>query len=214
MLPCLPEANAVFHVPLYRAQTRAEMSAMLAACDDAPRHLVAFSMGGYLALEYALSHPGEVASLVLIGTSARGLQMRERVARQATLAWLAEHDYQGMSRQRLAMFVHPSHRACAGIVDVVREMDRSLGKATLMVQLRETSDRADLLGGLHNITCPVLVTGGEEDALVSVEDLTAIAQAIPQARLQIMPGSGHMLPLEQPVLLASAVAAFWETVPQ
>lgn len=49
-----------------------------AASVGAPLHLVAFSMGGYLAFEYALANPGRVASLVTVASSAFGLTDQEK----------------------------------------------------------------------------------------------------------------------------------------
>ena len=57
------------YLPIERQATRDGMLALLAtAAEPAPLHLVAFSMGGYLALNLALEHPGSVASLVTVAT--------------------------------------------------------------------------------------------------------------------------------------------------
>ena len=73
-----------------------------------PLHIVAFSMGGYLALEYALANPGRVASLITVGSSAFGLSDQEKADRVRALAMLGKHDYRGMPPARLNQFVHPS----------------------------------------------------------------------------------------------------------
>ena len=214
LLALLPASGVYGHVPLYRAQNRAAMLSLFdQMAQDGPLHLVAFSMGGYLALEYALSHPGKVASLVLIGTAACALSARERLARQATLAWLETHDYQGMSRHRLAQFIHPEQLNVPEVVDVVKAMDQTLGKAALMVQLRETTDRRNLLPDLHAVKCPVLVVGGEQDELVAPARLAEVVAALPHARLHLLPATGHMIPLEQPEKLARLLKAFWADLP-
>ncbi|HRD99487.1 MAG TPA: alpha/beta fold hydrolase, partial [Rubrivivax sp.] len=45
---------------------------------------------------------------------------------------------------------------------------------------------------------PVLVACGEADALTPPEHAREMAAAIPAARLEIVPGAGHMLTMEQP----------------
>ena len=56
-----------------------------AASQGEPLNLVAFSMGGYLALEFALDRPRDVRSLVVIGTSAFGLSEEEKAELEAEL---------------------------------------------------------------------------------------------------------------------------------
>ena len=72
------------------------LALLAAAARSAPLHLVAFSMGGYLALDFALEHPDSVASLVTVGSSAFGLTVAEKAERVRALELLAKHDYRGM----------------------------------------------------------------------------------------------------------------------
>ena len=51
---------------------------------------------------------------------------------------------------------------------------------------------------LPTVTCPTLVLVGREDALTPVELSQEIAAGIPGARLEIVPGCGHLSTLEQP----------------
>ena len=71
------------YVPTETQPTREGMLGLIhsAASVGEPLNLVAFSMGGYLALEYALANPGQVASLVTIGSSAFGLTDQEKADR-------------------------------------------------------------------------------------------------------------------------------------
>ena len=134
------------YVPIESAPTRAGMLGLIqsAAAAGDPLHLVAFSMGGYLALQYALDNPGRVASLITVGSSAFGLTPQEAAERIRALELLEKHDYRGMPTSRLHQFVHPSHRSDPAVVDVIRAMDRDLGKPVLVAQLKDTSTRASL----------------------------------------------------------------------
>jgi pimeloyl-ACP methyl ester carboxylesterase len=105
----------------------------LIAARTAPRaHLVAFSMGAYLALEHALAHPERVASLVLIANSARGLGEEEKERRQRTMAALENHPFVGMPPSQLRSFVHPSHLDDPAIAGVIHRMALDLGKDTML----------------------------------------------------------------------------------
>jgi pimeloyl-ACP methyl ester carboxylesterase len=65
--------------------------------------------------------------------------------------------------------------------------------AAAILALLDTLDLTPVLGG---ITAPSLVIGGEHDRVFPPEHSRAIADAIPNARLVIMPGTGHGLLFE------------------
>lgn len=179
-----------------------------AASVGEPLHLVAFSMGGYLAFEYALANPGRVASLITVASSAFGLTDKEKADRVRSLPMLEKHDYRGMPPARLNQFVHPSRRSDPAVVDVIRAMDRELGKPVLMAQLKETSTRASLAPRLPELDIPVLLIGADSDPFVPVSAIDQMAALIPNARGIIAREAGHMVPLEQPDWLAEQIAEF------
>jgi pimeloyl-ACP methyl ester carboxylesterase len=178
------------------------------ASSSGPLHLVAFSMGGYLALDFALENPEQVASLVTVGSSAFGLTDAERAERVRAIAMLEQHDYRGMATSRLQQFVHPSHWNDPAVVDVIRAMDRDLGKETLIAQLRENSVRDSLGPRLWELAMPVMLIGADSDPFVTVSAIEEMARLIPQAESVLGKGMGHMMPLEQPDWLAGEIARF------
>ena len=173
-----------------------------------PLHLVAFSMGGYLALEYALDNPGRVASLVTVASSAFGLTEEEAVERVRALDLLAKHDYRGIPPARINQFVHPSHQSDPDVVDVLRAMDRDLGKPVLVAQLKETSTRVSLAPRLPELDIPLLLIGADSDPFVPFTAIERMAKLIPSATAIKARNAGHMIPLEQPVWLAARIAEF------
>lgn len=58
------------------------------------------------------------------------------------------------------------------------------------------------------ITRPTLILWGAADALWPLGDAQRLAQAIPNARLQVIADAGHMLPEERPVEVAQALRSF------
>jgi pimeloyl-ACP methyl ester carboxylesterase len=179
-----------------------------AASIGEPLNLVAFSMGGYLALEYALANPGRVASLITVGSSAFGLSDQEKADRVRALAMLEKHDYRGMPAARLNQFVHASRQAEPEMVEVIRAMDRDLGKPVLVAQLRETSTRVSLAPRLAELDIPVMLIGADSDPFVPWEAIERMSTLIPGARAVLAHNAGHMIPLEQPDWLADQIAQF------
>jgi pimeloyl-ACP methyl ester carboxylesterase len=178
------------------------------AASGGPLNLVAFSMGGYLALQYALDNPGHVASLVVIGTSAFGLSDAEKAERARAVDYLTTHEYRGIPSSRINPFIHPSRQSDPGVVDVIRAMDRDLGKDVLIAQLRETTQRALLEPRLGELACPVLLIGCDSDPYLSPADLERMHKLIPHSQSELARDAGHMLPLEQPAWLAARIAKF------
>jgi pimeloyl-ACP methyl ester carboxylesterase len=67
----------------------------------------------------------------------------------------------------------------------------------------------DFSQALSMIRIPTLILGGTQDAIATPERLrTEVADKIAQARLQIIPGAGHNLPVEAPQAVAQALAQF------
>ena len=99
------------YIPLELARTGQEFRDLIdkEAClaGDEGLNLVAFSMGGYLALEYAINNPGRVRSLVAISSSAFGLHDDEKRQRQTALDYLRTHPYNGIADARLKQMIHP-----------------------------------------------------------------------------------------------------------
>ena len=50
---------------------------------------------------------------------------------------------------------------------------------------------------LDQIACPTLIISGDQDRLVPVANSYRLVKAIPGARLEIIPGAGHVFPLER-----------------
>ena len=173
-------------------------------------HLVAFSMGGYFAFDYAVRHPERVASLVTICAAPMALSERERKQRKFTIEYLETHDYSGPSPGRLNQMLHKQHHGDSPIKKIMLDMDASLGVETLLTQMRETTDREDLTPRLSTLRCPCLIVVGDSDPIVSIAQGDAIAKALPHGELKVAANAGHMVPLEVSSWLASELKAFHE----
>ena len=77
-------------------------------------------------------------------------------------------------------------------------MGARMGHAAFATQ--SLLDRADVPS--DQIQCPTLIIAAVQDRLRQAEEAQELCVQIPGARLEVIEGSGHMVPLEQPETLA------------
>lgn len=205
--PLLPADFDCVHVPLERAASRQAMQQMIGETCHADSHLIGFSMGAYLALEFASLQPRQWRSLSLLAVNSQGLADDEARLRQHMLNWLAGHRYTGMARQRLLQLLHPQQQT-PKLMDLIRAMDLELGHDVLLTQLSQTQQRADLSVTLTQFADRLLMIQGEADALIPKQALQVMRLAAAQAEWHSLPATGHVLPLEQPQALAQLLSDF------
>jgi pimeloyl-ACP methyl ester carboxylesterase len=69
-------------------------------------------------------------------------------------------------------------------------------------------DRPDATPGLTSIAVPTLVIVGDEDVATPVAESKFLAEQIPDSRLEIIAGAGHLSNLERPEAFTAALTRF------
>jgi pimeloyl-ACP methyl ester carboxylesterase len=72
--------------------------------------------------------------------------------------------------------------------------------------LRDRPDSTALLPRLNGL--PTLIVVGEDDQITPKDGAQAMADAIPAARLAVLPGAGHLSPVERPEAVTALMAEF------
>ncbi len=170
--------------------------------------LVGHSMGGKVAQLLASRRPRGLRGLVLVAPSppvATHLPDADRAALLAaydtreSVAWVLDHV---LTATRLA----PALREQV-ITDSLR------GAAPAREAWPNAAMREDLTAEVAAIDVPVCVIVGEHDRVDPVDALRqALLPWIPGARLQVLPGVGHLSPLEAPREVAAAIGRFVEAL--
>jgi len=209
----LGQAVACEHIPIETQTTLTSMRGLIQDSMQQSPHLLGFSMGGYLSLSVAVEAGNSLQSLVVLASTASALPPQEMHQRAHFIKHLDSiGEVYTMPKQRLQQFISPKSPAFKDVATSIRLMEQELGPQVLKMQISETLARADLRDYLHQLQCPVLLIGGDQDSLVSVESLAAMEQAIPNAQLKILAGAGHMLPLEQPYQLSQLLKEFYSSL--
>ena len=167
------------------------------------------SMGGYVALAFYRRHAARLAGLVLAATragadTAEGKAGRDRaagVAREQGSAAVAD----SMLPKMLAPQTYVEQPALAA---GVRDMMASVRAETMAADLAGMRDRPDSTGLLLAIALPVLVLHGAHDQLIPPSEAAATASALPNGRLRLIVGAGHLLNLEKPGAFNAAVREY------
>ncbi len=176
-----------------------EMIDAVSAAAKRPFILIGFSMGGYLAQEFMLRHGARVSKLALLAISARGTSAAEEAMSRQAVEQARKGRFLGASRGVAERFIDPGHSDHQGLVTLVGDMARAAGRDAFIRQRNATLKRRDLRLPLAKVTCPSLVLGGRQDAIVASPLVEELAACLPTAELHLLDRCGHMLPLEQPV---------------
>lgn len=176
--------------------------------DARPRFALAgFSFGGYVAQEILRQAPERVERLALLDTSIRAdTPERAAVRRLLAQAAAAPGAFRGVSDRVLGSFIDPARLADEALVGRIKTMTARLGREVFLRQ--NAMARRDGETVLRGLTCPVLVLCGENDTLTPLTEHLALAEMIGTARLQVIEGSGHLAPMEQPEAVTAALRAW------
>lgn len=168
--------------------------------------VIALSMGGYAALALAERHPDAIRSLVLADTRAGKDSDEGKRARSEAMDSVVANGRRWLADQMIPRLVAP--RTGAFVRGRLQTMIEETPVETILADLAGMRDRKDRSALLSGIAFPTLVVVGESDVLTPPEEARAMANAIPGARLSVLPGAGHMVPMEAPDAFAEAIDSF------
>ncbi|MEZ4645495.1 MAG: alpha/beta hydrolase [Chloroflexota bacterium] len=156
------------------------------------------SMGGAIAQELGLRHLPQLVGLILIGSGAR-LPVSSAILDQAL------HDFDAATA-----FV-AQHEWAAHIPTAMRQLALERLRQTAPAVLHAdfvACNTFDVRSKLAEINVPTLIIGGTEDKMTPLKFSQFMAEHIHDAQLITLSSAGHMMTLEQPTAVATAVQTF------
>lgn len=186
--------------------------AVLGDMDTAEIHeavMVGLSMGGYVAFRLYEMVPERFRALVLADTRAgaddeAGREKRTSQAdraRREGIDWLPD-------ALLPALLGETTREKRPGIVREVQGMMEEAEPEGVARALEAMRDRPDSIPLLPRIQVPSLILCGEEDTLTPVEEARKMVDALPDSRLTVVPGAGHLANLEAPEAFTRALLSF------
>jgi 3-oxoadipate enol-lactonase len=163
-------------------------------------HVLGTSLGGFVAQELALKRPDLVDRLVLVCTSYGGRGPETMSPRALSdMIGLPSLSVERAVRRGLETATSDAYRAQhpEEFERIVRWRLADSPSLSAYYEQMRAGARFDLSRDVGSITSPTLVIHGAEDRYVPVANAAALAEAIPDAKLRVLDGAGHLVFIER-----------------
>jgi len=205
LAPDLPGHGRSSGKPLPTIADMADWTAALLDAAGAPKaRLVGHSMGSLIALETAARHPAKVAGLSLIGTAAtmtvgpdllKAAEANDPAAIDMVSIW-------GLGfAAELGGSLAPGLWMHSGAQRVLQQCRPGV----LFSDLSACNSYQNALAAAAQVAVPTTIVLGERDMMTPAKAGKALAAAVPNARMVVLSGAGHMMMSERPDELLAAL---------
>jgi pimeloyl-ACP methyl ester carboxylesterase len=188
----------------------ADLAALLDHLELREAALIGLSLGGGVAIDFALSYPGRARSLVLVSSTLGGYEWSEEQRAADRVVWAAGRK-NGVGEAKRLWQAHPLFRSLAKNAPAAAAFSTMLdGYSGWHWHNRDLHIATDppATTRLHEIELPVLVVTGERDSRDFKQVAERLVEELPQAVRLILTGAGHLPPLEKPDIFNLAVLGF------
>jgi pimeloyl-ACP methyl ester carboxylesterase len=196
---------------------RAEVLAVMDALGIGRAVLVGNSRGGALALDTAIEFPTHIVAVVGVASGVRGFDGGGTPAEQQIFEAYEKVDtaepFDAAALTEFEVGVwgdgpgQPAGRAAASVRERLYEMDLPLNDPA-SVKGREIPLDPPANDRLAELRCPVLMAAGTLDFSDTVKTAEHLVAEVPGARLLVWEDVAHMIGMEQPDRLATAIVEF------
>lgn len=205
------------YAPAYDLDDLADdCAAVLDELGEATATIAGMSMGGFMALRFALAYPDRTDALVLIDSMATPHDEADREAFRQVIEPL-----QGSCRPVSRAFAEASTDHLFG--ETTRAKNPDLVETwvdrwctypgdAVYHELSSWLGREDVTDRLAEIDVPVLIVHGEADASIEPERAEPMLDELPDARMVVISDAGHTSNLERPGSVNDAIRSFLDDV--
>lgn len=199
----IPFLEALGHeVIVPKGQHRLDSIAAMAECvaEQVPpvAHVLAWSMGGYIACRLLELCPERIASLGMIATSARPEDEARTEQRRLAMAQARREGMAATHRANLATSCHDLSRVPDRLLQELIAMAVEIGIEAFIAQQEAIIARPDGRAALAAWTGPLMILVGEEDVTTPPDRAEEMHALRPDSRLFRIPAAGHCAPFEVP----------------
>ena len=167
-----------------------------------PVHLIGCSIGGGIAIDFAIEHGERISKLVLVGPGIGGIEFGPKYPELFAEAEAAEKsgDHQAIVEADARLWLDGPRRRPGYVKDPIRrlflEMDSNFDSDWESAPIDQIEPPA--AERLHEITAPTLVVVGDEDAPPIFDAVELLMEKLPHARKAVIHDAAHLPNLEHP----------------
>ncbi|HEU4329146.1 MAG TPA: alpha/beta fold hydrolase [Roseiflexaceae bacterium] len=192
-----------------------DLRALLGALDVGRATLVGLSLGGTVAIDFALANPAMVAGLALVGPGLRGYSPSPEDDSTDRTAAMIQAVRAGDREGALDLFVElwvdgPDRQAAPELRLHVRSMAAEYSFAHLVEGAPAPIALPSAIERLSSIRAPTLLVAGTADQAAILEIVGLLEVEIPGARRVLIPDAAHLVNLEQPERFNQVLLEFLE----
>ena len=191
-------------VPAGAFANHEDPAALLAFLGVEKARVVALSFGGKVALDFVLTYPEKVTSLVLVAPDVGGEEPSaevEQFAREEE-ALLEEGDLAAATELNVRTWVVGPGRTTDQVDPAVRQRVYDMQYHAFTVPVPDTTEvispEPPASTRLADVRVPTLLIIGDYDLPTKQRQVERLAAEIPQAQSVVIPGAAHMVNMEQP----------------
>jgi pimeloyl-ACP methyl ester carboxylesterase len=176
-----------------------DLTALMDSLGIQQASLVGLSLGGRIAIDFALTHPSRVDKLVLMGPGLTGFAFNENdEAVKAMLARAQSGDAQGAMDLWLQHPMMASAMARPALAPRIRQIARDNAKIWTALAVGERVPAPPAIKRLGEIRAPTLLIVGERDVPDIQKIVKLLASGVRGARTETIPAAAHMPNMEDP----------------
>lgn len=161
--------------------------------------LAGLSMGGIVAMEIMAQAPDRVTKIALLDTNALAEPPEAQARRIPQIARVLAGGLDAIMANELIPRYLNNAAQHTDIMALCMDMARNLGPQVFARQSRALASRPDQTQTLASYGRPALILMGEDDILCPKPRHDLMHALMPQSRLAIIPGAGHLPTLEKPM---------------
>ena len=176
-------------------------------------HLIGLSMGGQIIVEFHRLFPQRVKSMIICASTPtaettdsknKRLLLAETIQQTGMLEYTQKdiHKYINLNLVGEGTEVYQHLFSMMAATSAQGAIASHKGRA----------ERRDNYQHLKNIEVPSLVIAGEKDFFFRLKDVKAVADQIPAAQFEVIPGSGHLPNMEKPDIFNALLKEFYERI--